>query len=178
MLLLVSMLALMGSSAVEVSPVEKVINLLEELKTEVEGEGKSEAKTYDTFACFCKDTTKEKSEAITTEQDNIEEFAASMQENTEMANAKAREIAELEAEIATLTKTIDEMTAMREAEKTQYETTAADLGKGVTSLEGAIADAKGGKVSLLRTKASVKRSLIMADALNVAPKHQKALAAF
>ena len=75
-------------SAVEVTPVEKVITLMEELKTEVEDEGKSEAKLYDEFACFCKDTTKEKSDAIKTEQDNIEEFAASMQENTETSAAK------------------------------------------------------------------------------------------
>merc|ERR1719428_1123657 len=95
-----------------------------------------------------------------------------------MANAKAREISELDAEIASLTKKIDEMNAQREAEKTTYEATAADLGKGVTSLEGAIADAKGGKVSLLSIRASAKRSLVMADALDLAPQHQKALTAF
>jgi len=42
-----------GTSAVEVSPVEKVITLLEDLKTETEDAGKKEASTYDTFACFC-----------------------------------------------------------------------------------------------------------------------------
>merc|ERR1719428_653206 len=178
MLVLLVISGFAAASAADVSPVEKVINLLEELKTELEEEGKSEAKTYDEFACFCKDTTKEKSDAIKTDQDNIEEFAADMQENTEMANAKAREIAELEDEIATLTKEIEKMTAMRESEKTQYEATAADLGKGVSSLEGAISDAKGGKVGLMSLKTSVKRSLIMADALDLAPQHHKAVAAF
>merc|ERR1719428_2695795 len=178
MLVLLVISGFAASSAVEVSPVEKVINLLEELKTELEEEGKAEAKTYDEFACFCKDTTKEKSDAIKTDQDNIEEYAANMQENTELANAKAREIAELEEEIATLTKEIEKMTAMREADKTQYEATAADLGKGVSSLEGAISDAKGGKIGLTSLKTSVKRSLIIADTLDLAPKHHKALAAF
>merc|ERR1719506_2532704 len=127
------------TSGSEVSPVEKVITLLEDLKTETEDEGKAEAKTYDTFACFCKDTTKEKSDAIKTEQDNIEEFAAAMQENTENSNAKGVEIKELDQEIADLTKHIEQLNSMRDAEKTQYEATAAALGKGVTSLEGAIA---------------------------------------
>merc|ERR1719428_719961 len=178
MKVLLAVVALAAASAADVSPVEKVINLLEELKTEVEEEGKSEAKTYDEFACFCKDTTKEKSDAIKTDQDNIEEYAAAMRENTEMANEKAREIAELEDEIGTLTKEIEKMTAMREAEKTSYEATAADLGKGVSSLEGAISDAKGGKLSLMGMKTSVKRSLIIADTLDLAPKHHKALASF
>jgi hypothetical protein len=53
--------------------------MLEDLQTEVLVEGKAEAKTYDKFACFCKDMSEEKSEMI--------------QENTDW-------LAELEAEIA------------------------------------------------------------------------------
>merc|ERR1719428_1040753 len=94
-----------------------------------------------------------------------------------MANAKAREISELDAEIASLTKKIDEMNAQREAEKTAYEANAADLGKGVSSLEGAIADAKGGQ-SLLQMKMSAKRGLIMADTLGLASQHHDELTAF
>merc|ERR1719428_1560233 len=94
-----------------------------------------------------------------------------------MANAKAREISELDAEIASLTKKIDEMNAQREAEKTAYEANAADLGKGVSSLEGAIADAKGGQ-SLLQMKMSAKRGLLMADALGLTAHHQDELTAF
>merc|ERR1719316_1049449 len=101
-----------------------------------------------------------------------------MQENTEISNAKGREVAELEAMIGVLTKEIDTMTSQREAEVTQYEATAADLGKGVSSLEGAIADAKGGKMNLMSLKTSVKRSLIMADSLDLAPEHHHALSAF
>merc|ERR1719498_317254 len=156
------------SRAAEVTPVEKVITLIEELKTEVEDEGKAEAKTYDTFACFCKDKTKEKSDAILAEQDNIESFAAKMQEKTEDSAAKAVEIAELEDLIAATTKHIEQITAMREQEQTAYEANAADLGKGVASLEGAIAEASGGQPSLLSMKTSAKRSLIMADALGLA----------
>merc|ERR1719321_2297686 len=88
------------SLGAEVTPVEKVITLMEELKTEVEDEGKAEAKTYDTFACFCKDTTKEKSDAIKSGQDAIDELAAGMEEKTEEIAAKEVEIAELEDLIA------------------------------------------------------------------------------
>jgi len=62
----------------DVSPIEKVVTMLEDLQTEVLVEGKAEAKTYDKFACFCKDMTEEKTEMI--------------QENTDW-------LAELEAEI-------------------------------------------------------------------------------
>merc|ERR1719473_304783 len=166
------------ASAAEVSPVEKVITLLEDLKTESEEAGKKEASTYDTFACFCKDTTIEKSDAIKEEQDNIDEFAATLEEQTGISNAKQAETEELAAMIATLNKEMTEITARREKEKAKYEATAADLSKAVSSLEGAIADMQAGKgASFLSVKKNVRRSIAMADALDLSPKQQRSITA-
>merc|ERR1719420_2846513 len=164
--------------ATEVSPVEKVITLLEDLKTETEEEGKAEASTYDTFACFCKDTTKEKSDAIKEEQDNIDEFPATLEEQTGISNAKAQETKELEELIGTLDKDMIDITARREKEQAKYEATAADLNKGNTQLETAIADMQAGKgASLLSVKKSIRKSIIMADALDLSPKQQRSISA-
>ena len=54
------------------NPVAEVITLLEDLQTQTEDEGAAEAKTYDEFGCFCKDNTKEKSDAIKEDQDEID----------------------------------------------------------------------------------------------------------
>ena len=62
----------------QVTPVEKVITLLEDLKAQVTEEGETEAGTYDKFACFCKDTTDEKSTAIKDGQDEIDELSVSL----------------------------------------------------------------------------------------------------
>merc|ERR1719284_1030205 len=165
-------------SAAEVSPVEKVITLLEDLKTETEEEGKAEASTYDTFACFCKDTTKEKSDAIKTEQDNIDEFAATLEEQTGISNAKAHETKELTELIGKLDKEMTDITARREKEKAKYEATAADLTKANTQLETAIADMQAGKgASFLAVKKNVRKSIIMADALDLSPKQQRSISA-
>merc|ERR1719487_1686832 len=156
-----------GASAVEVSPVEKVITLLEDLKTETEDAGKKEATTYDTFACFCKDTTIAKSDAIKTEQDNIDSFAATLEEQTGISNAKQAEIEELTEMIRSLDKDMADITAMREKEVAKYEVTAADLSKAVSSLEGAIAAMQGGKssaASLLSVKKGIAKSVALADA--------------
>merc|ERR1719247_3090569 len=160
------------SSAVDVSPVEKVITLLEDLKTETEEAGKKEASTYDTFACFCQDTTMSKSDAIKTEQDNIDEFAAALEEQTGISNAKQAETEELGEMIRTLDKEMTEITAMREKEKAKYEATAADLSKAVSSLEGAIADMQAGKgASFLSVKEGIRKSVAIADALDLSPKN-------
>merc|ERR1719316_728096 len=162
----------------DVSPVEKVITLLEDLKTEVEDEGKSEAGTYDTFACFCKDETIDKSDAIKEEQDNIDEFAATMEEQTGISNAKANEVKELEELIRKLDQEMTDITARREKEKAKYEATAADLTKANTQLETAIADMQAGKASLLSVKKSIRKSVVMADALDISPKQQRSISAF
>jgi len=164
--------------AAEVSPVEKVITLLEDLKTETEEAGKKEASTYDTFACFCKDTTMEKSDAIKTEQDNIDTFAATLEEQTGISNAKQAEVEELGEMIRTLDKEMTEITAMREKEKAKYEATAADLSKAVSSLEGAIADMQAGKgASFLSVKKGIRKSIAIADALDLSPKQQRSITA-
>merc|ERR1719274_323773 len=166
------------AAANEVSPVEKVITLLEDLKTETEEEGKAEASTYDTFACFCKDTTVEKSDAIKTEQDNIDEFAATLEEQTGISNAKQHETEELGELIRSLDKEMTEITARREKEKAKYEATAADLSKAVSSLEGAIADMQAGKgASFLSVKKGIRKSIAIADALDLSPKQQRSITA-
>jgi len=165
-------------SSVDVSPVEKVITLLEDLKTETEEAGKKEASTYDTFACFCKDTTIAKSDAIKGEQDNIDEFAATLEEQTGISNAKQAETEELAEMIRTLDSEMTEITARREKEKAKYEATAADLSKAVSSLEGAIADMQAGKgASFLSVKKGIRKSIAIADALDLSPKQQRSITA-
>merc|ERR1719194_4139 len=168
-----------ATMAVQVTPVEKVITLLEDLKTETEDAGKKEASTYDTFACFCKDTTIEKSDAIKTEQDNIDEFAATLEEQTGISNAKQLETEELGELIRSLDKEMTEITARREKEKAKYEATAADLSKAVSSLEGAIADMQAGKgASFLSVEKNIRKSVAIADALDLSPKQQRSITAF
>lgn len=163
--------------AEKVTPVEKVITLLEDLKEEVEHEGETEAATYDSFSCFCKSMTETKAQAIKDEQDNIEGFAATLQEQTSISNAKAHEVKELDTLIATLDKDMAKIESMREKEKTKYESQAADLQKGIDGLEGAIADMKAGMPSsLAQVKTSVRKSLLMADTLDMDPKRTRALA--
>merc|ERR1719174_3484250 len=47
-----------------VTPVQKVITMVSDLRAKVTAEGLQEAQTYDEFACFCKSKTDEKTEAI------------------------------------------------------------------------------------------------------------------
>merc|ERR1719454_468834 len=157
------------ATASDVSPVEKVITLLEDLKTKSEDEGKEEAETYDTFACFCKDNTQEKSESVLDGQDNIEELSADIAEKTATKEDKITEIGNRKKQQEELAATLEATKVRLEKERAEYEETASDLSKAISSLENAIAAMDEAKPSaaLLAVKAEVKKSLKMAAALNL-----------
>merc|ERR1719182_900984 len=99
-----------------VTPMEKVITLLEDLKAQVEEEGAAEAATYKDLACFCQDNQVTKDEEIKKNEENINRLEA------ELVELKAT-LAELDASIKSLTEKIGaaeaelkEMTAIRDKE--------------------------------------------------------------
>merc|ERR1719183_2407815 len=53
-----------AANEAKMAAVNKVTQLLEDLTKQVLAEGEKEVLTYNKFACFCKDTTNEKTDAI------------------------------------------------------------------------------------------------------------------
>lgn len=176
-----SVLSLLAGTAVteDVSPVEKVIELLEDMKSEVQVEGKKEATTYEEFACFCHDTTTDKSTSVTNGQDNIEGLSADIAEKTATREEKIEEIMDRKKKQEELATTLQETKVRLAKERAEYEVTEADLSKAISSLENAIAAMQNTGGSFLAIKADVKKSLELAQVLNLVktPK-MKAVAAF
>jgi len=173
------LLAGVVAHGVEVSPVEKVITLLQTLIGETETEGRTEATTYDAFACFCQTTTAGKSSSVTAGQDNIESLSASIAEKTATRGEKIDEISTRKKRQEELSVTLEETKVRLEKERAEYEAIAADLGKAISSLENAIASMSGSKPSLLAVKADVKKSLELAQILGVVQEHKvKTVTAF
>jgi predicted nucleic acid-binding Zn-ribbon protein len=177
-LLVVSAIA--GGVATDVTPLEKVIIMLEDLQTEVVTEGKAEAKTYDKFACFCKDMTKEKTDAIKAGQDEQEALQSAIEELTAKREKLDEKISELEKKIEELTKEMEEAAAERADILAEYQTNTADMKGALTALEGAINALKSSRPSSLAQMRSiiktVRQATLLADALGVGtPKSIKAV---
>merc|ERR1719420_2584169 len=146
------------------SAVDKVIALLEELQAKVMSEGEEEAKTYNKFACFCKDTTAEKTESIEKGQDEKESLTATIGE----LSAKRDE---LDAKIEGLVKEIKEAEAAMKAAAEQRAKTLAEYEKNEADLSGAIQVLKASKTpSLLQLQSvakTVRKAALMAEALGL-----------
>lgn len=169
-------------AAESVTPIEKVITLLEDLKAEVAADGQAEAATYDEFACFCRDTTEKKAGAITQGQDDIEQLSADIAAKTAEKAAKATEIQQRQKKQEQMAKELEETKARCLKEKMEYEATSADLSKAISSLDGAIKVLEASKpttTALISIRESVEKSLALADALNlVESKKRTAVSAF
>lgn len=111
---------LCGLSAAADSPVDKVVQLLEDLQTQILTEGKAEAKTYDKFACFCKDMTTEKTDLITDGTDESMQLEAEIEGMLARRNVLDKKISEVSNIIADKEKSLDEAKAQREKDHAEF----------------------------------------------------------
>jgi flagellin-specific chaperone FliS len=143
-----------GSQAhkAKVTPVEKVIELLTDLQSQLEKEAKDEAAQYDKYACFCKEQVDEKQYLIEKSEKKISELdaeitklGADIVDLNDAISELAKSIAALEAEIAKQAKE-------REQEHADYVVKEKDTSDAIAALEGAIEALKESKAEMTDAK--------------------------
>jgi chromosome segregation ATPase len=167
-----------GAASVDVTPIEKVINLIEGMKKEVEADGKSEASAYDDFACFCKDTTETKSDSVKSGTDKIGVLSSKIADKTQEKKEDSTELLERKQKQEELSAKLEETKVRCAKQKAEYEAEAADMDKAIQGLKDAIKAMKDSKPSLLSIQQTLGKTLQMAEAMGriKTPKH-KAVAA-
>eukprot|EP00931_Biecheleriopsis_adriatica_P054369 TRINITY_DN31980_c0_g1_i1.p1 TRINITY_DN31980_c0_g1~~TRINITY_DN31980_c0_g1_i1.p1 ORF type:complete len:656 (+),score=238.22 TRINITY_DN31980_c0_g1_i1:76-2043(+) len=176
-------LLLAAVSASQISPTEKVIDMLEKLKEEVEQENAAEQSNFQEFSQFCTSTEAKKEEAVKLLKDQTAENEATFQQKTsDYAEASAEE-AERKSKAESLALQLEAKKKECSQEKSAYESSDADLSAAVLGLESAISRLNTTKdlptASLLQLGSKMKDSLNLAEAMGFLkdPK-RKAAAAF
>eukprot|EP00403_Amphidinium_massartii_P032916 CAMPEP_0178439640 /NCGR_PEP_ID=MMETSP0689_2-20121128/36271_1 /TAXON_ID=160604 /ORGANISM="Amphidinium massartii, Strain CS-259" /LENGTH=717 /DNA_ID=CAMNT_0020062197 /DNA_START=29 /DNA_END=2182 /DNA_ORIENTATION=- len=132
-----------------VTPVEKVISLLEKLSAQVAEEGKKEAAEYDKFACFCKENADGKLYAITKSQEKIDELTAEIASLDAEITQLNSDIQKLGEEMVDLANQIGNATETRNGEHSEYLVDEDDMKTAIAQLEGAIEALKSSKGSMI-----------------------------
>ena len=120
------------------SPVEKVVELINELKAKIEADGAMEQKTYDKFACWCEKTTQRKADSIDAGKALIGTTTTSILTLKGAIAVLASEISEHEAEIAKNNDEMKKLTGIREKENADYQEDKAYKETAISSLHQAI----------------------------------------
>merc|ERR1719482_1982137 len=97
------------ASANEGSPIAKVIQMVSDLETKIIGEGEECQKTYEEFAEWCEETSKNTQFEIKTGKNEVASLKATIEEDTANINEQDSTIETLAGEIAT-----DEPTSRRQ----------------------------------------------------------------
>jgi len=121
-----------------VSPIEKTIQLLEDLQAKIVKEGEAEAKLYEEFTDFCNDESKETQFEIKTGKGASERASAAIADETAKIGAAEAKIDELSTTIATNEKDLGAATEIREKEHADFVKMDADLAETVDMLTRAI----------------------------------------
>jgi len=130
-----------------VTPVEKVIELLTNLRKDTEEQGQVEAKQYDEYACFCKSHADKKQYAIEKSDKLIEKLSSKIEKLDGEINLLDSQIAKLSEEIGELDTDIESRQTTRNEEYARYKEVDADLSGAIAAMGDAIAALKESKES-------------------------------
>jgi len=158
-----------------VTPVEKVVELLKQLQTDLEAEAKEEAAQYDKYACFCKEQLDEKVYAIEKSNKKIGKLTAKVNKlNTEISDLNT-DVSALAQAISSLENDIKNAADTRAAENVQYVDREQNTSNAIQAIKGAIATMKDSQAGMQDAKLNLVqvRSLAQAALLSLAGDAQR-----
>jgi hypothetical protein len=150
-----------GRDEESVSPVEKVLELMNSLYAQVEDEGKEEAATYKKFACFCKDTQLSKDKAIKDGNDNESDQLATIEQMNAKEASLTQSITDLNNDLDNGEQSLIDATNERAEQKAKYDKKHTDTVNSVEGVRTAMADIAGA-TSFVEKEAILKSSKVQA----------------
>mmetsp|Transcript_92137 Transcript_92137/g.265868 ORF Transcript_92137/g.265868 Transcript_92137/m.265868 type:complete len:737 (-) Transcript_92137:70-2280(-) len=124
--------------AADMSPIRKVITLIEEMKAQCEKDAEEDLATYDKFMCWCATNEKEKGKALEDARAHVDELNAFLEEAAAKEGELKTLIATLEKDIAEDQDALATATATREKEFEAFQAAEADMKETKALLREAI----------------------------------------
>jgi hypothetical protein len=155
----------------KMAAVDKVISMMQDLQLQVLAEGEAEAATYNKFACFCKTTQKDKTQAIEKGKEDKADLSAEIEALQKKRDMLDKAIAALIKDIKKTEKEMKAATHKSDAARKVYEVNEADLDAALYALKNAIEVLKKSETPSLVQLQSVSKTLrqaaLLADALGL-----------
>merc|ERR1719364_287464 len=156
----------------KVTPVQKVIQMLNDMMAKGKAEMEDEQVRFATFTQFCKSTATEKTQAIETTTAEIDDLTADIASYGEEIMTKEKEIAQHDDDIGAWTKEKEEAAYAREKEHADFVVEHQDYTESIDSVERAIESIEAGNkdVTLLQQKSVLSNVASLAKVPEAAKK--------
>merc|ERR1719407_57317 len=158
--------------------------MMSDLEAKIIGEGKEAQKTYDEFAEWCEDRSKDLQFEIKTGKANAADLQATIQKETATAEELTAKIEDLLADIAADEAELKEATAIREKEAAAFAAEEKELKEVIDMLQRAVAIlekemAGGASMMQLKSASNLAQALdIMVKASEISSADAKKLSSF
>merc|ERR1719310_2736781 len=139
----------------KVTPVQKVIQLMEGMVKKGTDEKQAEAVQFAAYKAFCDSTTADKQKAIKDANDKIEVLQADIEKFQTDATALGAEVAQLDEDISTWQKDTRAAQKVRDIENNDYQATHADYSSSIEALENGIETLRAQNHDLSQASASL-----------------------
>jgi|Transcript_29661 tetratricopeptide (TPR) repeat protein len=160
-----------SATAAKVTPIQKVLELMEEMKAKGIASMKEEEVKFSAFSQWCTDTKRIKTDEIKADEAKMEELSAEIEKAAVLIKKLTERILELEEDVARWVKDKKSATTVREAEKVDYAATFTDYTESIRALEQALSVLKKREADV--AQADVKESLIQVRSLKLVDDHAK-----
>jgi hypothetical protein len=174
-----SILLVLGlASASQVTPIQKVLTLMEEMKAKGIKEKEAEAVRFSAFSQWCENTKKSKTDEINAGNEKIESLEAKIEKARVLIEKLTDRILELEEDVSRWKKDEKSAATVRDAERADFTATVTDYTESIDAVAGAINILK--KQAYDRKQADlIQSSLIQVRSLKLIPAaSKKALTSF
>jgi len=120
------------------TPVTRAVNLLKEMSVTLEKDMKEDEELYGKLACWCRDNTIAKKNAIKTNTEKVAELEATIEELTATSSNLKVKIGELEGEVAENKDTLAKATSLRKKELAAFNDAEKESVANIANLKSAI----------------------------------------
>lgn len=164
-------------AATTVTPIQKVLQLLEDMLAKGTKEKQEEETKFAAFEQWCGDKLRVKTDEIAVGTEKIEKLSAQIEKAAVRIKQLTARIEELEEDVGRWKKDQKSATDVRDKEKADYVATANDYTESIDALTQAIAVLR--KQAYDRPQAEVQQALVQVQSLRLVPPPSKAaLSAF
>merc|ERR1719271_2198860 len=125
-------------SKVSVTPIQKVLTLMEEMKAKAIAAKKDEEVKFSAFATWCTNTKKAKSDEIAAGEEKMEMLEATIEKAKVLIAKLTDRILELEEDVGRWKKDQGSATAVRDKERADFTATVTDYSESIDAVEGAL----------------------------------------
>jgi hypothetical protein len=119
-------------------PVQKVVKLLKDMKSELETEHKKDTELFEKMGCWCETNEKAKTQAIETANSRIDQLHADIGKHSGKTGSLEATIAQSEKELGENTAGLDKATEVRAKESAEFNQEEKDIVQSLAAMKNAI----------------------------------------